>query len=195
MGPVGTFLNTFLLIFISELADKSRLVGLLLTGALKRPWPVFAGMTLAYALIDGIAVAVGAALPGRLDRAWLQMAAGLAFVAMGAASALIGREAEQRAAAGLSSASRWGPFALSLAATTAAELGDRTQVASALLAAETARPWSVFLGLMAALTLLNAFTVSLGQALLSRINLNLMRKVSAALFILAGAAMLLRAGR
>lgn len=194
MGLMGTFLNTFLLIFVSELADKSRFVGLLLTGTFKRPWAVFAGMTLAYALIDGIAVAVGAALPGRLERTWLQTAAGLAFIALGAASALMGQEAEERAAAGLSSASRWGPFALSLAATAAAELGDRTQVASALLAAETARPWSVFLGLMAALTLLNALTVSLGRSLLARINLNLMRKASAALFILAGAAMLLRAG-
>ena len=54
-------------------------------------------------------------------------------------------------------------------------MGDRTQIASALLAAETGRPWSVFLGLMAALTLLNALTVGLGQTMLKRLDLGLLQ--------------------
>jgi putative Ca2+/H+ antiporter (TMEM165/GDT1 family) len=164
-----------------------------LTGIFKRPWAVFAGMTVGYALIDGAAVAVGAALPGRLDQGWLQAGSGLVFILLGAASVLMGAEAERRAAAGLSSVSRFGPFLVSLAATAAGELGDRTQIASALLSAETGRPWRVFLGVMAALTLLNALTVRLGEALLGRLDLQLLSKVSGAAFILAGTAMLLRA--
>lgn len=186
--------QTFLLVFIAELADKSRLVGLLLVSAFpKHPFSVFGGMTLAYVVLDGGAAFLGGRLPGLVPPRALAAAAGLLFIGFGAAALWLAEEGEAKARALLERGHAWGPFFLSLAAVGLGELGDRTQLATAALAAESGRPWPVLTGALGALAALNVLTVLAGEAVARRVPLKKLQLLGGVLFLLIGAAMLVRA--
>lgn len=182
--------STFLLIFVTELADKSRVVGLILATTYKRPWPVFWGMTLAYAVLDGAAVLAGGWLHASLAPRLVYLGAGALFAVMGTAVFLWADEAEEGARRWLDKAGEWGPFAVSFAAVALAELGDRTQLAAAALSAESGRPWTVFLSALGALASLNAVTVALGDWLSERLDMAKVQKAGGALFVALGLAFL-----
>jgi len=57
------FWSTFFLIFCTEIVDKSRLAGFLLSTTYQAPVSVFFGMTLGYIVIDALAVMVGHSIP------------------------------------------------------------------------------------------------------------------------------------
>lgn len=186
-------LSTFALIFVAELADKSRLVGLMLVASFRRPWPVFIGMTLGFLVLDGAAVVLGARLAGLARPDWLRWAAGAAFILAGAASLGLPEDAHEQAGTRLEKWKAWGPLAVSFVAVSASEIFDRTQIACAVLAADTGRPAAVLLGAIAALALLNALTVAAGEAVLKKVPLRAVYRVSAVLFIATGVAVLFRA--
>lgn len=152
-------------------------------------------MTLAYVVLEALAVLaggwVGTAAPERL----VLMGAGVLFLGFGGAALYWAEEAAEGARDWLEKARRWGPFAVSFAATGAAEMGDRTQLACAALAAQSASPWTVYVGAVAALTLLNLATVFLGGAISERFDAAKLQKAGGAVFIVAGLALLIRGFR
>ena len=186
-GAFSLAASTFALIFVNELADKSRVVGLLLAGTYRSPWPVFWGMTLAYAVLEGIAVLAGGWLHGSLSPRLIYLGAGLLFIGLGGAAFMMAEEAEEGAKSWLERVKEWGPFAVSFVGTAAAEMGDRTQLAAAGLSAESGRPLVVYIGAVSALALLNLLTVAMGDWLSARLNMTLVHKGGGALFVLLGA--------
>lgn len=72
-----------------------------------------------------------------------------------------------------------------------AELGDKTQLAAVTLSASTKQPVAVFVGASLALVLVSAIGVAVGAGLAEALPMALIRKVSAAAFILIGVAMLM----
>jgi putative Ca2+/H+ antiporter (TMEM165/GDT1 family) len=72
-----------------------------------------------------------------------------------------------------------------------AELGDKTQLAAVTLSASTRKPVAVFVGASLALVAVSAVGVAVGAGLAEVIPLNVVRKVSAAAFVLIGIAMLM----
>lgn len=72
-----------------------------------------------------------------------------------------------------------------------AELGDKTQLAAVTLAASTKQPWAIFLGASLGLVAVSAIGVAVGAGLSEVLPLAIIRKVSAAAFILIGVAMLM----
>lgn len=182
------------LVFVAELADKSRLVGLLLVAAFpKKPWPVFLGMTAAYAVLDGAAAFLGARLTVLVPPRLLSLCAGGLFVVFGLAALALAAEAENKARDLLERWKSWGPLALSFAAVGLGELGDRTQLATAALAGQSGAPWAVFGGAMTALAALNLLTVWAGEALSQRIPLKLIQKAGGVVFLAMGLALLFKA--
>lgn len=190
---MSLFAATFGLIFVGELADKSRLVALMLVAAFRAPWRVFAGLTLGFLALDWGAVALGEQLAGWTRADWLPAAAGAAFLLAGLASLLVREEDFDKARAWLERGHRWGPVAVSFLAIAASELLDRTQIACAALAAESRRPYVVLAGAMTALTVLNAATVAAGEALVARVPMRLIYKISAWLFVATGLYLIVRA--
>jgi putative Ca2+/H+ antiporter (TMEM165/GDT1 family) len=78
------FSTVFVTIFLAELGDKTQLATLLYASEATSPkLTVFAAASAALVLAAGIGVAAGATLSRWLDPRWLQIAAGLAFVAIG----------------------------------------------------------------------------------------------------------------
>lgn len=71
-----------------------------------------------------------------------------------------------------------------------AELGDKTQLATITMAAQTKQPWTVFLGSSLALASVSLIGVVLGTVLANYINADYLHKAAAVAFIVIGALML-----
>jgi putative Ca2+/H+ antiporter (TMEM165/GDT1 family) len=72
-----------------------------------------------------------------------------------------------------------------------AELGDKTQLAALTLSASTQKPLAIFIGASLALVAVSAVGVAVGAGLSEVIPMIVVRKVSAAAFVIIGVAMLL----
>src|SRR6185503_16501691 len=113
---MSLFWSTFLIIFIAEIADKSRVVGLFLATLYRNPWPIFWGMTLGYALLDGIAVLLGATLSIHVPSRWIQIGSSIIFISLGVVSFLVGENVEEKGRNWIRKIERWGPFLVSFIA-------------------------------------------------------------------------------
>ncbi len=71
-----------------------------------------------------------------------------------------------------------------------AEMGDKTQLAAMTMAADSKRPWAVFLGASLALTCVSALGVFVGAALSTVMPMELIKKVAGGAFIVIGVLML-----
>jgi Ca2+/H+ antiporter, TMEM165/GDT1 family len=186
------FFSTFILIFLTELADKSRLAGLFLVSLYRAPWPIFWGMTIGYAVLEALAVTVGGAVPHFVAGRWISLGAGILFLISGSAVFLFGEKAEEKANQWMGKFKKWGPFLLSFVAIATTEMGDRTQVATLALSAESGQPWAVFSGGMTAFIILNGLTVWLGERVARRMSKKLINKIGGILFLLFGVIFLLQ---
>jgi putative Ca2+/H+ antiporter (TMEM165/GDT1 family) len=81
----------------------------------------------------------------------------------------------------------WRIFIITFGSIFLAELGDKTQLAAILMTSKTGKPLSVFVGAIAALSLVTFIGVVFGEGLISVIPQNVLKKVAAIAFILIGA--------
>ncbi|HEV2836150.1 MAG TPA: TMEM165/GDT1 family protein [Pyrinomonadaceae bacterium] len=71
-----------------------------------------------------------------------------------------------------------------------AEMGDKTQLAAMTMAAQTKRPWAVFLGASLALTAVSGLGVVLGSVIGEYVPLEWVKRAAAVAFIIIGILML-----
>ena len=71
-----------------------------------------------------------------------------------------------------------------------AEMGDKTQLAAMTMAADTKKPWAVFLGASLALTTVSALGVVVGSVVGDYVPLEWVKRVAALAFIAIGVLML-----
>jgi len=72
-----------------------------------------------------------------------------------------------------------------------AEMGDKTQLAAMTMAAQTKRPWEVFIAASVALVAVSAIGVIVGGVVSQYVPLEWIRRVAAVFFILVGVLMLI----
>ncbi|HKP82927.1 MAG TPA: TMEM165/GDT1 family protein [Pyrinomonadaceae bacterium] len=72
-----------------------------------------------------------------------------------------------------------------------AEMGDKTQLAAMTMAADTKKPWAVFLGASLALTAVSALGILVGSVVGDYVPLEWIKRVAAVAFIAIGVLMLL----
>jgi putative Ca2+/H+ antiporter (TMEM165/GDT1 family) len=72
-----------------------------------------------------------------------------------------------------------------------AEMGDKTQLAAMTMAAETKKPWAVFIGASVALACVSALGVLVGAMLGNYVPLEWVKRIAAIAFIVIGVLMLL----
>ena len=84
------------------------------------------------------------------------------------------------------SAPRWGVFATTVVAFFLAEMGDKTQIATVMLAAQYQSWLWVVLGTTLGMMLANAPVVWLGERITRRVPLRVVHGVSAVLFVVLG---------
>ncbi len=88
-------------------------------------------------------------------------------------------------------ASRWGVFGITVVAFFLAEMGDKTQIATVMLAAKFASLAAVVVGTTLGLLIVNVPTVFIGRAAAERIPFRAVRIAAAALFAALGVWVLL----
>ncbi len=178
----------FGIVFLAEFGDKTQLVALGL-GARYRLATVLAGITAAYAVTMAISVLGGALLGATLPERAIALGGGLAFLGF-ALWTLLDRDGDDDGdddAVIRRTATRTGRGALFsvIAAMVIAELGDKTMLATATLAARE-YPLAVWIGGTLGITASGAIAVVVGRSLGDRLPRHAIRIGAAALFAVFG---------
>lgn len=181
---LAVVLSVFGIVFAAELPDKTALASLIL-GTRYRPWYVFAGVALAFALHAGLAVGAGSMI-ALLPRKPVEIIASALF-ALGAVLLLRGRHGDEDLEVTEGSAGFWRVSAMSFGVILVAEFGDLTQIATATLAARYHQPFAVFTGAALGLWGVAALAIIGGRGLLKLVPLTLITRAAAVvMLVLAG---------
>jgi len=189
---VESLLASLGLVFVAELGDKTQLVALGF-GARHRVGPVLVGVAIAYAVSNLLSVVVGGLLGVALPVRAIGLIGGVLFLGFAAwtlrqRDADTGDEAVPDGEAGPAIDRR--SIVLSVAAAMfVAELGDKTMLATATLAAQGS-PLHTWVGATVGIILSGALGVLLGRVFGARLPERVTRLGSAALFALFGAVLL-----
>jgi Ca2+/H+ antiporter, TMEM165/GDT1 family len=173
------FVST-LAVAVAEIGDKTQLLALLLAARFRRPLPIIAGILAATVLNHALAAWLGAAAAHWLTPGVLRWIVAGSFLAIAAwtlrpdaiddAQSLPGRNA----------------FVATTLAFFVAEIGDKTQVATVLLAARYSPLWAVVIGTTLGMLLANVPVVLLGSRFANRLPLRAARIAAALLFLALG---------
>lgn len=184
---MDAFLISAGLVALAEMGDKTQLLALFLTLRYQKPWPILAGILVATVLNHALAGALGAWLTTWLDPIWLRRILGVSFLLM-AVWVLIPDHFEEKAPSKLS---RSGVFFVTASMFFLAEMGDKTQIATVMLAAQHSAWFAVVLGTTLGMLLANAPVVWLGERVTRRIPVVWMHRLCAVLFAVLGLTVLL----
>jgi putative Ca2+/H+ antiporter (TMEM165/GDT1 family) len=167
---------------VGELGDKTQLLALVLAARYAKPWPIIAGIFVATLFNHAIAGWVGNWVRGVVPPDILRWLLALSFFAV-AAWALKPDKLDDDDAP---PASRWGVFGVTVVAFFLAEMGDKTQVATVMLAAKFDSLAAVVAGTTLGMLLVNVPTVFIGRAAAEKIPFRAVRIAAAALFAALG---------
>ncbi len=170
--------STFGLIAAAEIGDKSQLVCMTLA-ARHKSLPIVLGSTTAFALLNLVAVLFGSAVAHWLPEWVVGTAVALLFAGFGLRALLTKEEDEEDI---LEEKSGHSVFATAFLLIFVAELGDKTQLTLAGLGAALP-PVPVWLGGTLALATTSMLAVWAGRALLRRIPLHWLHRLSGILFL------------
>ena len=169
------------LVFVAELGDKTQLVALGF-GARHRLAPVLAGVVIAYMATNLLSVLVGGLLGATLPTRAIGLGGGVLFLGFAAWTLWKDEDDEDDEGAATSQ----GSIVLSVAtAMFVAELGDKTMLATATLAAQ-GNPVLVWIGATIGIILAGTLGVLLGRAFGARLPERATRIGSAVLFAVFG---------
>lgn len=169
---------------LAELGDKTQLCILLMATKTNKHLQLLLGVILAFFVVDGIAVAAGYYINSMISGSIIKTIAGAIFIFFG----LITLRDNSSGECNNKHLAR--PFFSGFLMIFIAELGDKTQITSALFAIQY-NPVLVLLGTLTALTLLSAAAVYIGRDITARIEKKKISAVAGALFILVGVTFLL----
>ncbi len=181
----AVFLSTFGLIFLAELGDKTQLAAMAL--ATRHPWkPVFLGAAAAFVLLNLAAVGIGKVLFLVVPLYWIQLASAALFLCFGIATLRAADGPEDPGVAARMGRPVLGAFVLILLA----EMGDKTQLATASLAAQHDAPVAVFTGSTLALWAVALLGILAGRRLTRVVPMQVIHRAAGVLFLLfAGVAL------
>ena len=179
------------LVALAEMGDKTQLLSLVLAARFKKPFTIALGILLATVANHALAGALGAWIAHLVSPELLRWGLALSFFAMAAWMLVPDKIDEDEGQA----APRWGVLLTTVVVFFLAEMGDKTQIATVMLAARYEAYVAVVAGTTAGMMLANVPVVWLGERITRRVPIRLVHRVSAAVFVLLGvAALLLRVG-
>lgn len=170
------------IVTLAEMGDKTQLLALLLAARFRKPWPIVWGILVATLANHALAGALGAWVTTVIGPVALRWVLGLSFIAM----ALWMLIPDKLDAGDTAAAPRFGVFATTLAAFFLAEMGDKTQIATVMLAAQYKAYFWVVAGTTLGMMLANAPVVWLGERITRRVPIRAVHAVSGAIFLALG---------
>jgi putative Ca2+/H+ antiporter (TMEM165/GDT1 family) len=163
---------------IAEIGDKTQLLSLILAAKYRRPLPIVLGIAVATVVNHALAGAFGALVAHWLApgvQKWLVAASFLAVAAWTLVPDRIDDDASARR-------NGHGVLVATILAFFLAEMGDKTQIATVVLAAEYRPLWQVVAGTTVGMLLANVPVVLLGARFAQRLPLRAARIGAAILF-------------
>jgi putative Ca2+/H+ antiporter (TMEM165/GDT1 family) len=171
---------------LGEVGDKTQLLALVLAARYRRPWPIIAGIFVATLLNHAAASALGAWLTRSVEPQWLRWGLGLSFIAV-ALWMLVPDRADEVQGRDLG---RYGVFGLTVVAFFLAEMGDKTQIATVMLAARFGELVAVTMGTTLGMMIANVPAVLLGERAVKVVPVQWVHRIAAVVFASLGVAML-----
>ncbi|TWT11628.1 TMEM165/GDT1 family protein [Reyranella sp. CPCC 100927] len=176
------FLTSTGVVAVSEIGDKTQLLALVLACRFRQPVPIILGIFVATLANHALAALAGEWIGTALDPTTLRWALGALFLAI-AVWALIPDKLDD---AGSNSAYAGSAFIATTIAFFLAEIGDKTQIATAALAAQFSALLPVVIGTTLGMMLANVPAVLIADRFAHRINLKYVRWAAAAIFATLG---------
>ena len=177
-----TFLISTLTVALAELGDKTQLLALILAAKYRKPWTICLGILLATIVNHALAGGFGALIAHALSPQTLRMLVAVSFLAIAAWTLVPDRADEGEAGRG----SGHGVLLATIIAFFLAEIGDKTQIATAVIAAEYHPLWQVVAGTTSGMLIADIPAVWLGARFAQRLPLRATRIVAALLFAALG---------
>ncbi len=184
------FVVSAAVVALAEIGDKTQLLALLLAARFRRPLPIVLGILVATLANHAGASLLGAWLTRVVEPQALRIGLGASFLAVAAWMLVPDRLDAPRSA----HAGRLGVFGVTCVAFFLAEMGDKTQVATVMLAAKYASPLVVTAATTLGMLLANVPAVLLGDRVVSRLPGRWVHRIAAAVFALLGVGLLAGAG-
>jgi putative Ca2+/H+ antiporter (TMEM165/GDT1 family) len=170
------------LVTLAEMGDKTQLLSLVLAARYKRPWTIALGILIATLANHGLAGALGVWIANLIGPELLRWGLGLSFLAM-AVWMLIPDKLDEGEGG---DAPRFGVLLTTVVVFFLAEMGDKTQVATVMLAARYDALLQVVVGTTLGMMLANVPVVWLGERLTRRLPIALVHRISALIFAVLG---------
>lgn len=172
------FVPTFI-VALAEIGDKTQLLALLLAARFRRPWPIIWGIVIATLVNHFAAAFIGQWVSGFFSPAALSWILAASFIAVAIWTLIPDKLDDDE-----SLLKKHGPFLTTLIAFFLAEMGDKTQVATVMLAAQYSHLSMVVIGTTLGMLIANVPVVLAGNFAAERLPLTLIRRIAALAFLL-----------
>ncbi|MCP5347970.1 MAG: TMEM165/GDT1 family protein [Gammaproteobacteria bacterium] len=178
---MDAFLVSTGIVAVAEIGDKTQLLAFLLASRFRKPIPIVFGILFATVANHALAGGLGVWVSSNLSPDLLRWVLGLSFFAVAGWALIPDRMDEEPA-----QLANLGIFGTTLFTFFLAEIGDKTQVATAMLVANYSAFVAVIMGTTLGMMIANVPAVYLGGGAAQRLPLKLIRLIAAGTFVLLG---------
>ncbi len=175
---IQDILIPFITVGLAELGDKTQLAAFALSSKTKKYSQLLLGIILAFVIADGLAVIFGKVITNFIPMKYIKIIAGAIFIIFGIIILKNNKEKDKNY-------NLKNPFMSGFLLVLVSEMGDKTQIATGLFATKF-NPLFVFIGVIAALTLLSVMAVYLGKYIATKVDKKTISTIAGILFILIG---------
>lgn len=176
------FISSTLAVSIAEIGDKTQLLALFLAARYQRPIIISAGVLIATLLNHALSAWLGTWLADLIPAHWIPWIISASFIAIALWLLVPDKEDDD-----MGRFAQYGPFVATLVLFFLAEIGDKTQIATVILAAKYNETLWMTATVIAATTfgmlLANVPVIFAGKWLMDRMPLNIARKAAFILFM------------
>lgn len=177
---MDAFLHSLSLVAIGEIGDKTQLLAIILAARYRQPCAIIAGIFFATLVNHALAAWIGQMIGGLVSGVWLHWLIAVSFILIGL-WILRPDSMEETETTHNSNA-----FITTLISFFIAEIGDKTQLATIVLAAEYRDLMPVVIGTTLGMLIANVPVIIFGHKLLAKIPMNKVRYSASLLFIVFG---------
>lgn len=180
------FLTSTSAVALAEIGDKTQLLSLFLATRFKQKHWIILGILVATLINHGLSAWLGQWITQFIPQGYAHWLLGGSFIAVALWLLIPDKEDD-----GESAMDKYGAFVATTVLFFLAEIGDKTQVATVLLAAQYQSIFWVTAGTTLGMLLANVPVVFAGQWLMQRIPLQYTRWIACGLFVLFGVSFLI----
>ena len=174
-------LTSTAVVALAEIGDKTQLLAIVLATRFKRPVPIILGILFATLANHFLAALIGEQAASLLDGRWFRYLVAASFIVMAGWTLIPDKFDEDEA-----KPARYGVFVTTLIAFFLVEMGDKTQLATIALGARFQAVLPVMVGTTLGMMLANVPAVYLGNALIKRVPIHVVRIAAPPLSLASG---------